>query len=648
MQEQSAALPDGDVDSDSRLRDLLAAREKLSPDDAWKNTEVLHSMVQRAMEAIRTPGPDVPKFGSSRRIVLLASDNRRKEPEYRQHLDLYGVELHRIPPLDHPAYYKAFLKAGDENLRILNVIREESQIVKVGGREPGRRKDCEPVENLAVLTAYSLQKGALEAMVYEHRTEGYIDLSRRRADRAAVFGWDDIFVLKNSGFTYQELAEKGFKFSSRNMVLSDFIRDRLHYREVVHLDFHPLSIRRPIDFSCSVLDFVRSNPYFNNTAACEIGLNRLFLRVALDGVFFRAAENRREKNYWLPGLNAGIPLVPKKDAIHEITFMAHDFCHFAIPDLVFTGVHSEQHRRVYIAARMMSEAITLVLADMLFVDTLSRSGIEYDFSKRRIYPLFEAVGIKLDDPRSLQANLKALLKANAAYCLRGDDSPYHELIRSHGGDFGALEAFKEKYMPFFVEDFRWTDRNWTTMVGRSEVMQEWWRQVAPLRERGQISIDTVEEFTARLDPVGDLVESVFEQIFAERIAPFLAQLAEPVEIGEAAAARATGKAFYRYMLGQLSLFAEYGFLPEAQRYREKITASLYEKGSDFNQEEIQRVRGLYEQFVHLLCERNFLSRDDERTYIEIYPLFPPFYVFYDEEQGFYESLDQISSRLLSG
>jgi len=42
------------------------------------------------------------------------------------------------------------------------------------------------------------------------------------------------------------------------------------------------------------------------------------------------------------------------------------------------------------------------------------------------------------------------------------------------------------------------------------------------------------------------------------------------------------------------------------------------------------------------------SRDDERTYIEIYPLFPPFYVFYDEEQGFYESLDQVSKRLLTG
>jgi hypothetical protein len=34
------------------------------------------------------------------------------------------------------------------------------------------------------------------------------------------------------------------------------------------------------------------------------------------GVFFRSAKNRREKTYWLPGLNAGLPFTPKKDEIH--------------------------------------------------------------------------------------------------------------------------------------------------------------------------------------------------------------------------------------------------------------------------------------------------------------------------------------------
>ena len=36
------------------------------------------------------------------------------------------------------------------------------------------------------------------------------------------------------------------------------------------------------------------------------------------GLVLRAALTRREFIYWLPGLNAGIPLVPKDDAIHEV------------------------------------------------------------------------------------------------------------------------------------------------------------------------------------------------------------------------------------------------------------------------------------------------------------------------------------------
>ncbi len=76
----------------------------------------------------------------------------------------------------------------------------------------------------------------------------------------------------------------------------------------------------------------------------EYGLLRILNRVLDEGIFFRSPKNRRQANYWLPGLNAGLPLVEKKDEIHEITFMAHDMCHFAIKDLVFIGNNSVLHR----------------------------------------------------------------------------------------------------------------------------------------------------------------------------------------------------------------------------------------------------------------------------------------------------------------
>jgi len=114
------------------------------------------------------------------------------------------------------------------------------------------------------------------------------------------------------------------------------------------------------------------------------------------GPFFRAPSNRRENIYWNPGGNGGIPYTPKinkltgiPDAIHETTYFVHDLNHHILmPDLVFEGTTDPLERRIQIICRMMSEALTLVAADMLFVDTLVRSGASYDFEKRKIYPLF--------------------------------------------------------------------------------------------------------------------------------------------------------------------------------------------------------------------------------------------------------------------
>jgi hypothetical protein len=93
--------------------------------------------------------------------------------------------------------------------------------------------------------------------------------------------------------------------------------------------------------------------------------------VVNQGVLFRAAKGRRDGNYWFPGLNGGLPYVPKSDAVHEATYMFHDVMHQLMPDLVFDGQASLDHKRVYIAYRMMSEAVSLVLADMIFVRGLA-------------------------------------------------------------------------------------------------------------------------------------------------------------------------------------------------------------------------------------------------------------------------------------
>ncbi len=63
--------------------------------------------------------------------------------------------------------------------------------------------------------------------------------------------------------------------------------------------------------------------------------------------------------------------------------------HFLIPDLIFNGRDSSLHRHVYTAYRMCSEAVTMTLADGVFVDSIRRTPATsgYDFSTRKIAPL---------------------------------------------------------------------------------------------------------------------------------------------------------------------------------------------------------------------------------------------------------------------
>ncbi len=61
-------------------------------------------------------------------------------------------------------------------------------------------------------------------------------------------------------------------------------------------------------------------------------------------------------------------------------------------------------------------------------------------------------------------NLKKIIQANVSYVLKGDDGPYIKLLKENGKDLKSLEEFKEKYQPFFVEDYRWTENNYNNMT----------------------------------------------------------------------------------------------------------------------------------------------------------------------------------------
>ncbi len=599
-------------------------------------------IVDKVRFEIEHPRPG-EKLGSNRRIVILASDNPFKRQEFQKNLNRYGIEVVQAPNIASINYQSELLSIQVPGVLIKGIIGEKSTLVTPGSTIQSKLEDLRPVEHLSVLSLLKLKDGIPSLSSYSHRTAGILLLDNKKDVRSSVFGWDDQFLIARCQKTYHEMRERGLKVSSRDMNVAQLLKDEFYYRKRVDFTFEAMNQDETVDFGTPLSNFLSTNPYLSNPVSKEIGLYSAFQSVADNGAFFRSAINRREKNYWLPGLNAGIPLTPKKDYIHQTTFTAHDIGHMLIPDLVVAGTLTPHEQRVYTASRMMSEAITLVLADMLFVWTMKESGIEYDYEKRRIFPLLEATEIDLRRGDVLSA-LKPLLYANMRYCLRGDDTFYRKLFRNAEQGEGILNAFKEKYMPFFVEDFRWTERNIKNMSSEATPLLDWWNAVKDVADRYDLGLETAQSVALKIssDP-DELVDQLFEGIYSGKIVPAFSS--QRREVGED---EKRTKAFVRYMLGQMAIFSFFSDMPYSRAYQDLIVGALRKKQGSFSLSEISAIRELYGSYVDRLCEDNRIQSDDAETFKGVFPLFEPFYVFYDEGASFYEDLSTISQRILGG
>lgn len=585
------------------------------------------------------------RTGVMRRFVYAATSNPKKLQEYVKIFDLYGVEVLQAPEeINAAPFDAALLKAGTADLVPLGIIRETSNVYRPGTKILSSLRDGVEAENRSDLEAKWIDNGALVTKKYSVSTLGNIDHSKGRSKHDSLsFGWDDLFVVKALGKTYRDLNAEEHKISSRDQTISRFIHDRIHYKSPKDWKHDPQSPKRAIDFSKNLGDVLAKNTYFQSSRVREYGFWNLVHKVLNDGVFLKAAENRRQGNYWLPTWNGGLPLTAKSDSFHQTTFFTHDTGHLAIRDLTYTGRDTLENRQVYIAHRMMSEACTLVWADMLFVDAQVRDGLSYDFSKRKIYPLFTDLGIDFTDKANFLRNLKTLLRASVAYTLEGDDSHFRRMLENNGKGTENLEAFKKKYMPFFVEDFRWTERNYDNMAKKSDEIRRWWTDTAEVRTANQLNYETIDDFALAIrGSDGSLIDRVFERVFEKNIRPIFETVVEPFP-------RQTQlkNGFLRYMIGQMAIFSRFQAIPETNAYRARLIEHLKANSNEVTLDAISGARAIYEEYLALLRSKNLITEDDEVTFKETYPIFDPFYVSYDKGQGSYEDLAQVSKRTLS-
>lgn len=325
-------------------------------------------------------------------------------------------------------------------------------------------------------------------------------------------------------------------------------------------------------------------------------------------------------------MNFGIPFTPKKnDRIHELAYQFHDFSHFNIPDLVFDGSDSEFHRFVYISYRLMSEALTLVLADMIFVNGIFLNGGNYEtYEGRKIYPIFKKmIEQNPDYINKFEEFVHSVLYASFKYCFFGDISFFEKLCGLSSGDDkdDILGNFRNKYDSYFTADMYWTANNYDNIVKFSSTYRDWFSVVKYWR-RDEMDLQTIDEFA---DEFGlkhcrnniELLDNIFESIYSKYIRKLIVTEIEPSN-----EQYALTNAFTRYMIGQSMLFFRYNSCKTIQQKFKLIDLEM-RNHQKVTYQVVEKTRKYYNLCLDDLKDDGFITIDDVRVYQQVCP---PFFV----------------------
>lgn len=541
--------------------------------------------------------------------------NRRKIAEYRRFLERHAQPLIVERPTEEPEVIAGWLASARA------VLADESNLFDLAG-DLVANDHVGPARNICRLHAWVKdERGQVVRRTYIREVAGQFDGSKLRPEDPTLFDWDSAFT-SNAGATLEEMSLAGLKNSAREQCLSAFARVSLHHKA-------PRTLRwmDPDDDRWSIdARLLTEHPLYQDLAPPIAGA---LAYVVDQGVFFRGAKSRRDGNYWFPGLNGGLPYVPKSDAIHEATYMFHDVMHQLMPDLVFDGADTIDHRRIYIAYRMMSEAVSLVLADMVFTHGLVTRGKhpDYDFAKRQIYPLYEALPVAQRD------DLPWLLHQVIGFVLRGEPGQLPV-------DSEAWRQFAAKYTRFFVADFQWTRMNWQSLVSRSAMVRGWIDLVRPetFTVQGVWFISDLVQEIGRGRDLPALCDALFDLVWRRRIAPALGYR-WPADLD-----RARSSGFRRWLTGQLAMFTHYAPVVPIPPLAHELAARVRDPKA-FTIAEIEELRGQFRAHTLALAKDGVISDDDAAIYPDLFPLFDPFFLRdYDEAQQEFETVREASDR----
>lgn len=617
----------------------------------------------------------------SLRVVVITNNKNKFAEFYSQLSDGYGVDVTQWK-------CEANLDLNNEqtlNEMLLDIMKHQATSPHFILREETTLISQKSYEDLTNLPLAELAKRKLESLVhtsslnvykpqwtnaatdqkkltgftarkYEKRSYGYITPDERSLHCKQGFGWDAIFVNSAVNITNEEFFDKYGKKSARQYTISDFIENYLRYKALKALKHHNLPITRPVDFGAnfvSVAKFIQNEQHIANPYNNDWLIQQLRVAMLNQGLFFKAAWSRPVKNYFSPPFS-GLPLTEKKDKAEETIFMTHDMLHHLICDLICDAETSKENFYIYSAWRMMSEASTLVLADMLYADGLIKNGVDRSCVDKRIYPLFEAIKTvqQISDPQQLSIPdkitfIKKLLSANVRYALLGDDNEWKQLLTNSYGEmevehFNRLEAYKAHFGKFFIGDNAWTRANFDNMHANKLSLDQWIANIdkdtfrnanIPLLSDVRKELD---EQNIQLSHYENLIAPLFEYMFNAMINPHLENTDAILEDD----AILQSRAFRRFLIGQCTLFSRYPTPLNLDHIKNSILARLSDD-TPFSAHEQDVIRLQLEQYILGIEGMRLMSREEALNAIDCTPVFPAVYISYPQMQKQYGSIERV-------
>lgn len=157
--------------------------------------------------------------------------------------------------------------------------------------------------------------------------------------------------------------------------------------------------------------------------------------------------------YWYPSLNSGLPIVPKKDPIHQSIYMFHDMVHTCLydplPDVSF---------QTYILGKMVGEVFSQFIADGVFANLLRTNyKSSYPYQKRYYIQLYDHLK---------NSDLHTLITAIAYFAIFDNRQLLIQLCLNAEAKKWA-HVFCNLYAKMFQADLWWNAQIYSQYKGRN-------------------------------------------------------------------------------------------------------------------------------------------------------------------------------------